>query len=166
MFGGGGWKGFGEYLEAKSRKLHQQLRASLASGAGGEVSWWNKYTNSRSCLFSSLTFFVDGLQRLEGSELVSTGYPNATEKTAFACSSEAVVGHTPLREAVIEAVQLKRCLVAQGGKISLALGKGVTHVLADNVALGNQRWRKLRLPASTKSLYASQSSVDTSQSLV
>ena len=230
MFGGSNWNGWGEYIQAKTNKVQEQLQRSLASerargtssssnsssssSSSGEAAWWNKYLERPSSLFSSLTFYIDGLQRLEGPELISTQYCGDSPSCAVpsganpvggpqggppvgpqggpsgvlssgilssggppsgstsrgppggyssggppsGCSSGGppsgyssggppntfISGAPVLGEAVIECVQLKRVLVAHGGQISLSMGKGVTHILVDNVALGNQKWRKLR----------------------
>lgn len=44
----------------------------------------------------------------------------------------------------IDDVCFKKLLLFFGGRICMLFGKGCTHVIAENLALGNQRWRQLR----------------------
>ncbi|KAL8426616.1 hypothetical protein ACSSS7_008059 [Eimeria intestinalis] len=118
---------------------HTSGSSSSSSSSSAESRWWGRYLERPSRLFSSLTFYVDGLQRLEGPEVPSAhAAPQAHANACGALSSSSGFDH------VIDDVQLKRVLLAHGGIVSIVFGKDVTHVLADNIALGNSRWRKFR----------------------
>lgn len=171
FFGGGLWKNYGDYLRHKSTKLHSQLRVSVSASRKEEAGASSNATNtsyssvypfrseeealcfieqnirSPSGLFSSLVFFIDGPQRLR---LVETSSSALTNNLATLQASSAQFAHRPLalcpptKTLLLDDELLRRFILAHGGLISIGMGTGVTHVLTENVAVGNQRWRLFR----------------------
>lgn len=174
FFGGGLWKNYGDYLRHKSAKLHSQLRLSVSASRkeeGGHSSsgknetsdssvfpfrneeaalcFIERYIRSPSGLFSSLVFFIDGPQRLRIAEESEGGAttPRENLQASFngrADLSFALCSATNAKSFLLDDELLRRLILAHGGLISIGMGSGVTHVLTENVALGNQRWKLFR----------------------
>ncbi len=90
--GGGGWKGFGDYMRDKTRKLMDQYDERYATG--------DRH------LFQGKTFWATG--RMEGID-----------------------------------VDLKEVITTNGGIYEQYGFRSVSHVIASNVALSNQNWKKI-----------------------
>mmetsp|Transcript_23281 Transcript_23281/g.66718 ORF Transcript_23281/g.66718 Transcript_23281/m.66718 type:complete len:276 (+) Transcript_23281:8-835(+) len=93
-FGGGLWRGHGDYMRDKNDKIKAQLDQRYAG-------------DMKSNIFQGVIARIDG--------------------------------HTELND-----FEIKRLITQHGGQMEQYDEKRVTHLVADNLAMGNQRWRHYR----------------------
>jgi outer membrane receptor for ferrienterochelin and colicin len=98
-FGGGGWKGYDNYLAVKNQRINEQLKNQIEDTL--------LESGKKEMIFENCVFWLDGRTRI------------AEER-------------------------LKELMVLYGGEYEASTLSRVTHIVADNLALGNQRWRQIR----------------------
>mmetsp|Transcript_43456 Transcript_43456/g.102368 ORF Transcript_43456/g.102368 Transcript_43456/m.102368 type:complete len:547 (-) Transcript_43456:515-2155(-) len=158
-FGGGGYGSFGEYMVDKNRKLKEQFATFGSAPSGstnlGQQTGAEETAAPSSSAAAAASPAAVGQSPEAATDLATAFVPNADANKMFKGLTFWMTGRTCVPDQ-----ELKRLIVERGGVYEQYGFTKVTHIIADNLAIGNQMWRELKKKTRRGHIITSQWVVD------